>query len=159
MRTFTLLLALGSLFISAHAGAQCRLTLSEAEKLTSYDEVKYAKEVVKKGFAIQSARSNETYKVYQCRERNKTGKNDEIKRAPDPNNKIMLQITTADKAYFETLKAGVLKQYKYIAEYPMQVNGVNTKQHLYTGKCNVSLYSYTMPDKTTWHTLQISEKW
>lgn len=158
MKKLNYILGAIALFISLNASAQCKMTFAEAEALTVNDLAKFEKEMQKKGFVLQRSKSNINYKVYNCGSRNVNGNMDILNRSIDPMGHPMIQLSTTDKAYFEALKSAMVKKYKYLAEYPMQVEGVNTRQHLYEGKCHISIYSYTTADKLNWHTLQISGK-
>jgi hypothetical protein len=150
---FTLIFAIG-LFNTAMA--QCRMTLPELEKIAAYDAEKFERFVNKAGYVLVPKNASNAARTYKCSKANKDNNTDQLDWSLNPGAIPLIQVTTSDIAYFELLKKTMLKgKYKFSQELPMQVSGVNTRQHLYySPKHAVSVYSYTI-GKTVWHTFQI----
>ena len=141
------------------AVAQCPLTLSDLEKLCTYKAEEFEKHILKKGYNVNEGlpHAGPQTKICYCRKFTSQKLRDKVDRGVDPSNTPVVTYTTADKAHYETIKADLIKKkYTFVQEFPFHVEGINTKQYVYTEKKHAaSMITYTDKDQIPRYAIMI----
>lgn len=146
--------------IANKVAAQCPLTLSELEKLCTYNAADFENKIYKKGYAVNEGLQNipaPDIKICFCRKYISQKAKDKVDRGTDPGGTPVITYYTTDKKHYQSIKADLeKKKYKFAQELPFSVNNIPTTQFIYTDKKHaLSLISFVDKDQIPWYAVMI----
>lgn len=140
------------------AFSQCPMQLADLDKALNYSVPEFEKYAAKKGFTNRTpGNANGNIALCVCIKYKTENTKDKINRDTDPGGSATITYLTTDQAIFEKIKSQAIKSnYKFVQELPFSVDGIATRQYLYTNqKRIVSFYSYTDKNAIAYYAVYI----